>query len=246
MDLLELFGTEPISGIPILDAAFDRDDRTFTANRHHPSKNTMSLALYDQILTVSQQGLHRVYETMTQSEQNVLKQGLRELMLTGILKLESQARSGSSLDLLQSSSSGFYSVSDVKQWVTLSDFLKIFPTTLTFTYSHNGFTHTSHLLEAWEAFFGGLGGFGGFDQKLFEINRKIQKFKDELKAGNNPYTGWLESFYPIAGERFLEDAEIFASQLWRLMDNSMFSGLFDEKDLVNRWHIYLMKKSFEI
>jgi len=148
--------------------------------------------------------------------------------------------------LLQGRNSKLYSGTDVQQWVTLSDFLKIFPTTLTFTFTYEGLTHTCSLLEAWEAYFGSHLGFGGFDKKIFAINRKIQTFRDELKAGNNPYKGWLEEFHPIAEERFFEDAEVFAGQLWRLMDSSLFSGLYNDKDLVNRWHVYLMRKSFEI
>ncbi len=244
--LLELFATEPISGISIPDAAFDASDSAFRSARHHFTSNRLSLALYDQIPTIEQFGIHKVYESMSQAQQNILKQKLRELMITGILKSDSQGRSSSNLDLLQNRNSLYYAGTNVKQWVTLQDFLKIFPTTLTFTFTHDGLSHTSSLLEAWEIYFGRHLHFGGFDEKLFDINEKIQKFRDDLKAGYNPYEGFLEEFHPIAEERFFEDAKVFAGQLWRLMDNNMFSGLYNERDLVNRWHIYLMKRSFEI
>lgn len=245
IDLLELLSTDPISGIPIPDGAFDVNDKNFKSSRHH-IRNKLSLALSNQIMTMSTLGLHNLYESMSQASQDFVKQGLRELILTGILKSESQGRSGSGLDLLNSRSSKYYSGTNVKQWVTLSDFLKIFPTTLTFTFKHDGLTHTSHLLEVWEAYLGKHLGFGGFDKKLFAINEKIQKFKDDIKSGNNPYEGHLDKFLPITKERFFEDAKVFSSQLWRLIDDRMFSGLYNERDLVNRWQIYLMRKSFEI
>ncbi len=183
---------------------------------------------------------------MSKSQQDILKRGMRELWLTGILKPESQARTGSGLDLFLDHNSYLYSGTNVKQWVTFSDFKKIFPTTFKFTFAYKGKTHTCSLLEAWEVTFGGIGGFGGFDEKLFSLNEKIQTFRDSLKEGGNPYEGWLDVHYPIASDRFLEDAVIFSSQFIRLMDNSLFTGLYAIKDLVNRWHIYLMRKSFEI
>ncbi|KKL16024.1 hypothetical protein LCGC14_2499730, partial [marine sediment metagenome] len=131
MDLFDLFGTEPISGISIPDAAFDVND-PLTYNLHHPSKNTMSIALYDQILTIQQLGIHLVYESMSETQQIILKKGLRELMLTGILKSESQVGSEPGLD----SSINLYSGTDVKQWVTLADFKRIFPDALKFTFRY--------------------------------------------------------------------------------------------------------------
>jgi len=167
------------------------------------------------------------------------------LWLTGIFKPESQACSGSSLDLLWDYNSYLYSKANVRQWVTLEDFKKVFSTTSKFTFTYKGKAHTCNLLEAWELVFGKIG-FGGFDEKLFFLNEKIQTFKDSLKKGGNPYEDWLDVHHPIASDRFLEDAMIFSSQLIRLMDNSLFTGLYSSKDLVNRWHIYLMRKTFEI
>ncbi len=245
MDLLEVGSTELISGIPIPDAAFNIDHQDYKFQRHHKGSK-LSLALFDQILTIREFGLHAVYESMSESQQDILKRGMRELWLTGIFKPESQARSGSDLDLFWDYNSYLYSEHNIKQWVTLEDFKKVFPTTLKFTFAFKGKTHTCNLLEAWEVTFGGIGGFGGFDDKLFFLNEKIQTFRDSLKKGGNPYKDWLETHHPIAEERFLENAIIFSSQLIRLMDNSLFTGLYSNKDLINRWHIYLMKRSFEI
>ncbi len=102
------------------------------------------------------------------------------------------------------------------------------------------------MLEAWEVVFAYTTDGKCFDERLFDMNSKILTFKDELKKGNNPFEGVLEAHFPSVVERFLENAKIFSNQFWRLIDGSLFTGPHTEKDLVYRWHIYLMRKAFEI
>ena len=84
-----------------------------------------------------------------------------------------------------------------------------------------------------------------FNAKLYEINRKIQAFKDATKSGNNPYIAVIKEFYPAVESRFLEDASLFASQFMRLATNNLFT-VHSADSLANVWHIYLMRKAFEI
>lgn len=167
---------------------------------------------------------------MSETQQRILQEGMRKLIEVGISK-----------DELDAGTSGSYS-GKVKQWITLDDFKKVFPDTLTFTFRYQGNKYTNSLYEVWEFLFMG----GIFDDKLFDINKKIQTFKDALKDGKNPYTAMLEKHFPAANERFLEEAKIFASQFIKLADNNMFTGHYSDIDLANRWHIYLMSVAFDI
>ncbi len=80
MNLLGYFGTDFISGIAIPNTAFDNNNPQFKYATHHPSKNKMSLALYDQILTMKQYSLHDVYESMSEIQQSILKYGIWRLL----------------------------------------------------------------------------------------------------------------------------------------------------------------------
>lgn len=87
---------------------------------------------------------------------------------------------------------------------------------------------------------------GIFDVNLFDINKKIQTFKNALKNRNNPYIAMLEKHFPIISERFLENAKTSASQFIKLTDSNIFSGRYSDQDLANRWHSYLMSIAFDI
>lgn len=45
---------------------------------------------------------------------------------------------------------------------------------------------------------------------------------------------------------FLEDAKTFASQFIKLIDDNMFSSPYSDKDLTDRWQIYLTNVAFDI
>lgn len=245
MDILGYFGTDFISGISIPDAAFDYSDNNFIYALHHSSKNKMSIALNDQILTMPQFGLHQVYESMSEVQQNILKNGIIRLLQIGATWPEFM------VDInapgLLGNTGSLYSGTGVNQWITLEDFLNIFPNTLKFTFIYGGPTYSVPLLQAWEVVFGYSKTDGkGFDERIFDLNFKLQTFRDEMKKGNNPYSGLIEKHFPSVEERFLENAELFAKQFIRLIDNNLFTGLYTDKDLAYRWHIYLLKNIFKI
>jgi len=134
MLLFDLLGADPLTGMSIPDAVFDVNNPSFRYSLHHMSKNSkMSLALYEQLLTIQTQGIHAAYESMSELNQFFLKQGLRELIMTGITRSESS---------IKTSAPGFYGNVDylysgtgVKQWITFEDFKTIFPNTLQFTFN---------------------------------------------------------------------------------------------------------------
>ncbi|MFW9874744.1 MAG: hypothetical protein ACFFG0_16675 [Candidatus Thorarchaeota archaeon] len=125
MDILDLFGTDPLSGISIPERRFDTNDPLRFA-RQHMNRDKLSLALYDQILTIQQFRLHHAYESMSETQQRILKGGRQKLIEIGISKSE-----------LEAGTSGWYS-GKVKQWITLDDFKSIFPDTLKFTFTYHG------------------------------------------------------------------------------------------------------------
>jgi hypothetical protein len=168
---------------------------------------------------------------MTSREQLMLKEGLRKLLEIGLIKSESKAQN-------------YYLGSKVKEWITIADFKQIFPDSLKFTFTYNGKTQTKSLYDIWENCF--IGGVSDVHSKLYDINHKIQTFRNALKDGKNPFEVLIKEYYESVEERFLNDAKVFTDQLIRLMDNNLFAGQYTDKDLVHQWHVYLMIAGFEI
>ena len=223
MDLFGLLGISPLTGRLIPDAVFDTNDPLSYA-LHHLDGNTLSLAMYNQILVVGANtlGYHLAYQTMSNTQQLTLKVGLERLLQIGFKK----------------SSASLISGTQVREWITLNDFKQIFPDSLKFTVKFKGTTYTNSLRELWEMVFGF--GSGTIGMNLFDINSQIQSVKDD------GYIGWMQDKYPVAEERFLKNAERFVSQFVKLIDQNLFTGTYSEKDLVYRWHVYLMRKIFRI
>jgi hypothetical protein len=198
----------------------------------------MSLALYGQFLTVRNKrlGYHKALESMSEAQQLILKNGLRDLIGIGIAKDESKVST--------------YGGTNVKQWVTLADFKSMFPDTLKFTFKYKALgekdahTYSLSLYQVWDTFYGNLLSYDQFDDKLFTINAKIQAYKDALKNRENPHLALLEVFYPKASERFLDLAKSFSILLMNLIDNNLFTGTHSHTDLITPWHINLMRIVF--
>jgi len=186
------------------------------------------LALYDQILTGGnpQFGIHRACETKSEAQQHLLREGLRKLISVGISKDEAKISS--------------YSDGKVKRWITVSDFKKIFLDSIEFEFTLQKIDYKLPLYEVWDLLFLG----GSFDNKLYYINEKVQKYKDAEEAGKNPYMTLLEDKYLIAIARFLEPAEAFAFIFERLIDKNLFIGPHSYTDLVDPWQLRLMRIAF--
>lgn len=223
---LELFGTDPMTGEPIPDAAFDNNDKsTELANHHMESGNTMSNALYDIILTWGKGGgYHRVpYESFSRlngiHKQRLLKYRLRKLYELGISKDEESVTNG--------------------QWITEADFRAIFPDNLQYQVKIEGTDYKGSLYYLWNNVFTKK----SFQYKLDTMNKKITSFREARDKGLNPNIEWLKEFHPAAESRFLKKARTFADQFWMLGSENSFSS-HSAKELARIWQVYLTKKTF--
>jgi hypothetical protein len=170
-------------------------------------------------------------ESLGPTQVKVIKNGLRQLFDLGISR--------------KTSING--------QWVTESDFKRIFPESLKFTFSYfekdqvgkfkdNIIDYETSLYDAWANIFNR---YHSFDKKLEAINSKIQEFKDALERGENPFLAVIHEFFPSAEERFLYNAEQFMKQVMRLITDDLFTEHSTE-DLVFHWQLYLAQKIFGI
>ncbi len=187
----------------------------------------LRLAFDNEILTFLYKGskVHATYESISLAQQQTLRNGLKTLIGIGLSKSESQVSP--------------YSGGSINQWITEADFKNIFPDTLKFTFRYEGNPYSLSLYQIWDLLFLG----GQFDLKLFNLNERIQFFKD-AEAGGSPYLAVINNLYPIASERFLELAESFATLLMNLHDNRLFTGPHDIFDILSPDQIILLRLIF--
>lgn len=234
MGLFELFGTDPMTGESIPNAAFDNNDKlTEFADHHMESANTMSNALYDIILTWGKGGgYHQVpYESFSKlngiHSQRLLKCRLRKLFEIGFNKDESAVTNG--------------------QWITKADFQAMFPNNLEYEVEYRkpgaqtSQKYKGSLYYLWNNVFTRE----SFQDKLTTINNKITCFREALSKGENPHVAVLSDFSPAAESRFLEKASKFADRFWMLGSEHKFSG-HKADELARIWQVYLMKKTFNL
>ena len=225
-DLADLYGTELMSGDSIPDSAFDASDPSMRYGLHHKEgTNTMSLALYDHVLTYEK--YHPLpIGSMSSVDLTKIQDGIRKLFDIGINKDESTVTSERGIN----------------QWVTLNDFKSVFPDTQEFEFRYDGVDYSVSLYEMWSNIFTDR---QTFEQKLDAINKKIQTYRDALALGLNPYEQFLLIHYPVAAERFLSAAREFMDQFIRLADAGLL-GTHSVGELVNIWYIYLARKTFNL
>ena len=162
---------------------------------------------------------------MGETHQRMLKYRLRKLFELGINKDES---------LVQGSN-----------WITEEDFKAIFPDDLEFKVEfRNGDRFEGSLFYLWNNVFTDK----TFNNKLSDINKKIDIFRKALKDGRNPYLELLKRIYPSAEERFLEHAITFATAFNRLGVERLTPTErgHSADELAYIWHIYLMKQAFDL
>jgi len=226
--IFELFGTDPLSGSSITDDLFDLNDPLNYA-LHHMDKNKLNLAFDNLILVPFYTGsdVHTVYQSMTLTQQLTLSSRFMTLIGVGLSKDISQV----------SPYSGGGEV--VNQWITEANFKAIFPDSLKFNINYKREYVSLSLYSIWELLFGGQ-----FEYKLFELNKKIQDFKN-AEAGGTPHLTFLNTLFPIASERYLELAESMTTLLMNLHDNQLFTdhNIFD---LLNPSQITLLRLIFNL
>lgn len=226
MNFFELFGTEPMTGYSIPDGAFNVDEEGTFASHHLNRANKASMALYDIILTWSDfhpDPYEAISELMGETRQRMLKYRLRKLFELGIHKDEVQDGN----------------------WITEEDFRTIFPDNLEFEVRfRNGDEFRGSLFYLWNDVFTEK----SFQDKLRDINDKIQIFRDALKYGKNPYIELLKASCPSAETRFLEKAITFTNAFCRLGTEGLFptGGGHNAGELAYIWHIYLMRQAFDL
>lgn len=236
MGLFELFGTDPMTGESIPNAAFDNNDKTTEfADHHMESSNKMSNALYDIILTWGKGGgYHQVpYESFSKlngiHSQRLLKYRLRKLFELGINKDENTVANG--------------------QWITEADFRAMFPDNLEYAVEYikpgsrtsTPQTYKGSLYYLWNDVFTKE----SFQDKLTMINKKITSYREAEAKGKNPNIEWLSKFHHAAKSRFLKRAGKFADRFWMLGSENSFSS-HEAKELAHIWQVYLMKKAFNL
>ena len=227
MGLLELFGTDPMTGEPIPNAAFDKGDKSAAFADHHMERdNKMSNALYDIILTYGEYHMHP-YESFSKlngiHSQRLLKYRLRKLYEIGINKDEVK-------DNIQN-----------KQWITKADFRAMFPDNLQYEVEYEGVDYKGSLYYLWNDVFTER----SFQDKLTVINNKITRYREAIDEGINPNIAVLSDFHPAAESRFLKKASKFADRFWMLGSKYSFSG-HSPKELARIWQVYLMKVAFDL
>ncbi|HEC37110.1 hypothetical protein LCGC14_1518540 [marine sediment metagenome] len=146
---------------------------------------------------------------------------------------------------LSKSSAQPYSGSTVNQWITKADFKNIFPDSLKFSFTFYPPSGASQqmsmsLYEMWNTLYG-LN--FNFDATLFELNRKIQVFKDSM-AGGTPYITYLNAELPIFSGAYLNLAESMATLLLNLHDNNLFTGPHSIFDMLSPDQITLLRLIF--
>lgn len=229
MQLFEGFGTDPISGENIPNAAFDKGDPSAVLSNHHMMRNNkMSMALYDIILTWGKgQGYHPdPYESFSAlnglHNQRLLKYRLRQLFELGINKDESTVSNS--------------------QWITEADFRAIFPDDLEYKVEYQGKLYKGSLYYLWNDVFTRE----SFRDKLRTMNDKVTLFREARDQGDNPYLAVLTDFQPAAEFRFLQRATKFTNQFWQF-GSSGYSNLgHSAGELALIWQVYLMRVAFEL
>lgn len=218
--LLNIWGTSLISGDSIPDSAFDTGHPLRYVLHHKDGSNTMSLASYDIALGYEQ--YHPLpIGSMSQKDLDRIEAGIKQLYQIGLDRL--------------TPING--------EWVTLSDFKRVFPDTLLFDSSYGGNDYRVSLYEMWANIYAQN---QNFDQKMGFINAKIQTYKDAVIAGENPSQAVLNKFWPSAEDRFLSSAKDFMSQFIRLVENGVITGLHIPRELECIWRVYLFKKTFNL
>ena len=228
MGIFELFGTDPMTGHSIPDTVFNVDEAGRYAPHHIDRDNKASLALYDLILTWNSyhpDPYEGFSESMGETHQRMLKYRLRKLFELGINKDENSVQGSN--------------------WITEEDFKAVFPDNLEFEVEfRNGDRFKGSLFYLWNDVFTE----SSFQDKLDGINDKIKTFRDALKDGKNPYIELLKASYPSVEDRFLEDAQTFATAFCRLGIDRLFptTERHSAGELAYIWHIYMMKTAFNL
>ncbi len=222
MSYCELLGTDPISGQSIPNKAYEKSRYSTFALQHIMRNNKLSIALFEMYLTWSQ--MHGPGESISDISGHDavedLVTRLRRLLEIGISrKCRDQA---------------------TQLWITEDDFDKLFPTTLVYKGRYQSRDYEGSLKHLWGEVFTDK----SFREKLIEINKKIDEYKDALSKGINPYRAVMKEFAPAGERRFWDGAERASKLLLLFGKNRMSPFGHTLGDIMNNWQYKMFKRIF--
>jgi hypothetical protein len=233
MKIFNLFGTDIMTGFSIPNEAFDSKDRSNLFAPHHINPdNKISIKLSDIILTWGD--FHVIFESFSnlnsQLKIKMLEIKLRKLIEIGLNKDRSDVKQ--------------YPDEEVNQWITKNDFFKIFHLSKKYKVEYQEKIHEGSLYYLWSKVFSEK---SSFNQKIKDLNKKIETFKIAENNGFNGYFKLIKKHYKSVGLRFLNNARKFTQNVYEMVINGNIPTS-DHKfqDIASIGDAFLMKVAFEI